>query len=463
MKNRNQEEGQDQVFNLILAALALNIALGTFARFDDLLRSITAIMAQVIIAPFAWLANHFDGLNQVPVAGEYLFAPSLLWYQSLPPFSLVEIGLNQWLELQITAGRAASVLFSIPMFIAMIQLRVIRIDLKFRSRHNLDSLIDAQSYAWPLIRIVKNFNVLSARINPWKSVIDSLEVKEEYYLPKGNLYTIVRPPIQPPRMEIALRPELWLACQRLVKCHIENDCFAAKFKAPIKFSNNLSKESLSEVFESQLGPKWKGFDNLSPVLQGLAAIFTLGYAHRTIECEQLMEQLSKIAETSTRRNSNLNEAIRRSQIYNRLILNNLNGTSGKQIASIADKHALIRTAFMSMLLAARTNKGVLSSSSFLWLKQEDRTLWYALNSVGNNITSIEAAGVAAHYRAELQSRQILNTPIVGFASKSLLKDYLGSDQNKILENRLCPEFRKPVGIRLSEAVGAVQKQAYETC
>lgn len=457
MKNQNQEDGQDQVFNLILVALALNIALGTFAGFSDLLRSITAIMAQVVIAPFAWLTNHFDGLNQIPVAGPYLFAPSLSWYNALPPFSLVEIGLNQWLELQITAGRAASVLFSIPMVIAIIQLRKIRIDLKFRSRHNLDSLIDAQSLAWPIIRIVKNYNALSARINPWKSVIDWLKVKEEYNLPKGNLYTIVRPPIQPPRMEIALRPELWLACQRLVKCQFENDYFATKIKVPIKLSNNLSKESLSEVFESQLGPKWKGFDNLSPVLQGLAAIFTLGHAHSTTECEQLMQQLSIIAETSTRRNSNLNEAIRRSQIYNRLIFNILNGTSGKQMASIADRHALIRTAFMSMLVAARTKVGVLSSSSFLWLKQEDRTLWYALNSVGNNITSIESAGVAAHYRAELQSRLILNTSIVGFASKSLLKDYLGSDQNKRLENRLWPEFRKPVGIRLSEAVEAVQK------
>lgn len=68
-------------------------------------------------------------------------------------------------------------------------------------------------------------------------------------------------------------------------------------------------------------------------------------------------------------------------------------------------HAYSYTALMDLLSLAR-NKGVLTTADFLWLKPVNRTLWYALNSLGapwaplDKCAHAEAAGPFAHALAE---------------------------------------------------------------
>ena len=58
----------------------------------------------------------------------------------------------------------------------------------------------------------------------------------------------------------------------------------------------------------------------------------------------------------------------------------------------ANRHAWQETAFPSMLSLARKDRGALPSAAFLWLKAEDRPLWYILNNVGSEAAMVEAAG-----------------------------------------------------------------------
>lgn len=66
---------------------------------------------------------------------------------------------------------------------------------------------------------------------------------------------------------------------------------------------------------------------------------------------------------------------------------------------IFNRHAFVRTGLMSMLEEARGG-GVVACLEFRWLKYEDRTLWYALSSVGRKVCFTEAGGTFSHWLLE---------------------------------------------------------------
>ena len=106
---------------------------------------------------------------------------------------------------------------------------------------------------------------------------------------------------------------------------------------------------------------------------------------------------------------------------------------------------------MGMLQAARKDRGVISTASFIWLKREDRCLWQALNAVGNAVAFAEAAAVCAHYRAERQAGLPLRRPSAFQASRSLVQDYLDLENPRNSRRRAAAAKRRPVGRNLAEA------------
>lgn len=64
--------------------------------------------------------------------------------------------------------------------------------------------------------------------------------------------------------------------------------------------------------------------------------------------------------------------------------------------------------------------GVFPSSDFLWLKKENRTLWYMLNGVGRGVSWIESAGPWSHYLSEkISEKPLLNPSIQGALDGSI--------------------------------------------
>jgi len=110
----------------------------------------------------------------------------------------------------------------------------------------------------------------------------------------------------------------------------------------------------------------------------------------------------------------------------------LQGKPGAQMLEIANRHAWLESAFPAMLTYARKDRGVLPAAAFLWLKAEDRALWYILDNVGSEAVMIESSGAMAHFRAEHQIGKPIRRPAVYQAARALLEDYLDMTPERVV-------------------------------
>ena len=114
----------------------------------------------------------------------------------------------------------------------------------------------------------------------------------------------------------------------------------------------------------------------------------------------------------------------------------------------ANRHAWQETAFPAMLSVERKDRGVLASAAFLWLKSEDRPLWYILNNVGSEATMVEAAGAMSHFRAEMQIGKPIRRPAVRQTARALLEDYLDMTPEHVASRRRWEELGRSAGDEL---------------
>jgi len=98
-------------------------------------------------------------------------------------------------------------------------------------------------------------------------------------------------------------------------------------------------------------------------------------------------------------------------------------------AVAAGQHAYTTPALMTVLSTARLRAGVLAPAQFAWLKLVDRSLWYALHSLGFESEGIgrylhpnpraEAAGARDHWAAERAAGRPVTWPCVERALSAL--------------------------------------------
>lgn len=84
------------------------------------------------------------------------------------------------------------------------------------------------------------------------------------------------------------------------------------------------------------------------------------------------------------------------------------------------RHGFVITGMMSLLDVARES-GVIAPVEFAWLKGVDRTLWYALQSVGRKTPFVEGGGAFAHWEFERLLGRPLTRPEVQTAVEALVK------------------------------------------
>ena len=98
--------------------------------------------------------------------------------------------------------------------------------------------------------------------------------------------------------------------------------------------------------------------------------------------------------------------------------------------AIARRHAFTAPALMSLLTEARRRAGVLAPGQFAGLKLVDRSLWYALHSLGfegdgpgqtsHPNPRVEAAGARDHWTAERLLGRPIATPNIERALDAIL-------------------------------------------
>ena len=435
---------QDPLHGILILALVASVALSIIGTLGDEFRSVTGAASLILLKPLVRLTEEFKILLDVPVLGSMLFHPSVQCCQSYTILPLPSFHWQGWLELQWIAGRAALFFFAVPMLIAAYLLRWRRRpDLKFRMTHSFDSLIQRQGQSWPMSRLVRMFAPLAERTPPAETIV---AMRDEREIPlKSQLLRSAKPAILPPSMEIALRPETWLLSEGLGRWPRRGQEMVSPGYPYV------SMGAVCEAMEEQMGPLWSGtYVDLRPSLRGLAAAFALGMAAEAKDCEKLLTNLSGLAELSLPKES-LDRVLFAEGKRLKQINAILKGTLGLRLLRQASHHAWQRTALASMFECARAGMGVLPSAWFVWLKHQDRTLWYLLNALGNDVAAAEAAGLLAHFRAEQQAQQPLWAPMIGLGARALVNDYLGLDPESGAEIQWARTERQSVGQRLRAA------------
>lgn len=177
----------------------------------------------------------------------------------------------------------------------------------------------------------------------------------------------------------------------------------------------LDNEAIEAVLSEQLGDTWSGLENASLWVQAVVVLCTL---HLT-KHEFAFEERSKIAHSW--RGKMDGTRVTKALVEEYLRDDSITG----EIEYATRHHAYEYTVVIAMLGKAREASGVLPSSDFLWVRMQDRRLWYVINNVGRQVYNLEAIAPFAHYFCEIINEKPMVEPqLDGIAHN--IEEYLKS-------------------------------------
>lgn len=147
-------------------------------------------------------------------------------------------------------------------------------------------------------------------------------------------------------------------------------------------------------FAAQLGPAWAGAAGLPRHVTAFMAVLALHGAQKRDEARALAGEIAQC----WRPRRGLVLPSRLAKRIGRVLAD---PAIGEPALALAAEHHFRHSALYRVITWARERGGNLASSNFIWLRLEDRTLWYVLNGVGRKPCWAEAAGVRAHFDAEM--------------------------------------------------------------
>lgn len=468
------QEGQDQeVLKLTICLLILLVLLIALARMqEERANALIGAIAWLHVLPFAEMARLLPWLMEAPVIGPWFFLPMVQAHDFVDDGGFAMMSPEARALLMAYSARAATVLYGPWVIRIAIQGLDVRPDQKYRNAHTLESMIRMQSDDWVTSRHARHVDPsrmpdLSAR---------SISVAAGQKIAKAG--ATVMPGLALPRKLIAiapdtwnraLRPEEWLVSRGLA---FNADQFR-KLSAPeaivrdADFSfrddwQHLQINSLSEALAQQLRRPWTGPQDLRPCHQALFAVMAMFYDFDVKGGNALLSDIALLAD-GIRWKRGLDEALLADPGIMPRIARIVSGLQGRKLSLHADKHAWLESAFPTFLSVSRKDRGVLPAAAFLWLKVEDRPLWYILNSVGGEAVMVEAAGAISHWRAECQIGTKIRRPATFQAARALLEDYLDQRPERVrMRNQKLERRKTPSDQILSGAVRAADAETIAT-
>lgn len=431
--HRGSGDGDGLAWLVALAGCAVLGAL-VWERVAPGAHAAALAVASAHLQPFAWAVRAFPALESLPVIGQGLFARAASAMAAIEQAGGRPAAPGLVREALDAAGRCAATLY-VPVLLWLGTVgRNRRADMAHRRAHTLESMIQVQSQIWPTSRIARHANPLH------ESEISVVGIARaclaaERALPAGEGFGALAAPVAAPfeagRWHRALRPEEWLLatglCRdraRLEAAEREGwDCAPESLQARERW-RTVRLESICEMLARQLRAPWAGYGALPPCHRALAAVMALYHAHQVDSGNALLNELGRLCDAIHARPGAMGGAIARSAGLSARIELALSGAPGAGLLGVAESHGWVESAFPAMLEAARADRGVLPAAAFVWLKQEDRAMWYILDGVGCDAVAIEAAGAMAHLRAERRAGRPLRAPAVLAAARALKQEYL---------------------------------------
>lgn len=431
-------EKQDEEFlklavvMMIMVILAIALIATQQSRINAFIGGVTILH----VLPFAEAVRFLPILLDIPFLGSWLFRMSAAAHDFLLQGGFSEMTPVQRAATLTAGGRAALVLYGPFMVWVVLRGRDFRVDRKYRRRHSLESMIWAQSENWMTSRISRHVNPLKdpeidARTiaGRARSLVDQARKtapgRGSVALP-GDAVSL-----RPGTWGRALRPEEWLIANGLVFDHEVHDriiqdgaiCRETDFEFRHLWKT-LDVPSLAEVLAGQLRTPWTGPEGIRPCFRAIFAVMAQFYDYDVDGGNKLLFDLGILADASRGKPGSMDQAILAESGMTARIDRIISGKAGKKLVQMGEGHAWLESAFPAFLTLARKDRGVLPPAAFLWLKAEDRLMWYILDNVGNEAVMIEAAGALAHCRAELQIGKPIRRPAVYQAARAMLEDYL---------------------------------------
>ena len=250
-----------------------------------------------------------------------------------------------------------------------------------RRNHGLDGLIKVQAKAFPYIAPFTKFNPANQPPRAPGSPV----------------------PAELPLFAEALGPEEWIAYNMI----------------PVP-DGKLDRDAAARAFAKQLGRPWRGPMHLPPYKQVLLAAFCLKAARKRNDSDRLLGDAALCwSQDGGMKLSMKLVSEARKVLRNRDLV-------GSTLAK-CNQHAYENAAMLRALATAREEGGVLAPAAFVWLRGEDRNLWYVLNNLGRQAFHMEGFGAMAHYKAEKLTQRPILRPKVEDAVGSL-EGYMASDR-----------------------------------
>lgn len=165
----------------------------------------------------------------------------------------------------------------------------------------------------------------------------------------------------------------------------------------------MDRDAAEAAFELQLGDKWPGLDN-APIHIKVFVILCALSAKRDKNKDQIKGEIAKIWTMDRKHAASRSKKIIAPYLKDPVIR--------KTIDKYMSRHHYTTTAIYRLLSWARKKGGVFACAEFLWLKNVDRNLWYALQNVGRRAYHTEGAGVVSHYQVEFLTGKAVAAPHV---------------------------------------------------
>ncbi|ODN43886.1 type IVB secretion system coupling complex protein DotM/IcmP [Piscirickettsia litoralis] len=163
-------------------------------------------------------------------------------------------------------------------------------------------------------------------------------------------------------------------------------------------NKKIDRDLAKHIFTKQLGKPWSGSSGLTTLEKAMFGILAAFACYDRASAESAMSDISmSIQEKSIDYTLSI-------KLYNKYY-------NHKNIKEIIKLNYYNYTVFSSLLQAARQS-GIVSTAQFLWLKEQDRSLWYCLNNVGRQAVFIEAAGIRSHWLAESHIGGPIALPVI---------------------------------------------------
>ena len=425
---------QESIRWVFISIALLLIALYVWTYLQPEINVVTGLIGWAHVYPYAMAARAAPGLEMIPVLGPHLFRYANDALTFLEYGGYVNMSPDQRATLLTIAGRCGLPLYVPVMLIAGTLGRSFRPDVAYRSGYTLETMIRAQSEHWLTSRVSRHVNPLRlpevSAVSLARAVLGG---RRKLKRPDGAgaLVSLETPPERQGPWQRALRPEEWLLGMGM--CFSEEHALAAEQKG-WEYPNKLLEArdawpetdigSLSELLASQLRTPWAGFDRLRPSHQALCAVMASFFGYDLKTGNGLLNELGAVHDAIGAKPGGMDAALLAEEGLMPRVRKILDGKTGRALAEVAARHAWVESAFPAMLQVARKDRGVLPAAAFLWLKGEDRLLWYILDNVGSDAVMIESAGAMAHFKAETQIGLPIRRPAVFQAARALREDYL---------------------------------------